>query len=130
LRSLAAITERCIDKKSGKESLETRLFISSLAPEPKAMLDAVRSHWGIENNLHWCMDVIFDEDRCKTRKDNSPLNLAIIRHAAFNVLKADKTKGSEPPRVCRRPGAKIASQSLPATARPDQMKDGIHHVAQ
>lgn len=94
LRSLAAITERRTDKKSGKESLETRFFISSLEPDPKALLDAVRAHWGIENNLHWCMDVIFDEDRCKTRKDRSPLNLAIIRHAAFNILKADKTKGS------------------------------------
>jgi predicted transposase YbfD/YdcC len=94
LRAIAAITERRIDKKSGKESRETRYFISSLEPDPKALLDAVRSHWRIENNLHWCMDVIFDEDRCKTRKDNSPLNLAIIRHAAFNILKADKTKGS------------------------------------
>jgi hypothetical protein len=40
------------------------------------------------------MDVIFDEDRCRTRKDQSPLNLAIIRHAAFNILKADKSSGS------------------------------------
>jgi len=40
------------------------------------------------------MDVIFDEDRCQTRKDKSPLNLTFIRHAAFNILKADKAKGS------------------------------------
>jgi len=46
------------------------------------------------HNLHWTLDVIFDEDRCRTRKDNSPLNLAIIRHAAFNILKADPSKGS------------------------------------
>ncbi len=72
LRSLAAITERRIDKRSGKENRKTRLFISSLEPDPKAILDAVRSHWGVENNLHWTLDVIFDEDRCKTRKDNSP----------------------------------------------------------
>lgn len=94
LRSLAAVTERRIDKKSGKESCETRLFITSLEPDPKLILDAVRSHWGIENNLHWTLDLIFDEDRCKTRKDNSPLGLAVIRHAAFNILKANKTKGS------------------------------------
>jgi len=86
--------DKRIDKKSGKESCETRLFITSLEPAPKTILDAVRSHWGIENSLHWTLDVIFDEDRCKTRKDNSPLGLAIIRHAAFNILKADKTKGS------------------------------------
>lgn len=94
LRSLAAITARRIDKKSGAESLETRFYIASLEPDPKALLAAVRAHWGVENNLHWTMDVIFDEDRCRTRKDQSPLNLAIIRHAAFNILKADKSKGS------------------------------------
>lgn len=94
LRSLAAVTARRIDKKSNAESLETRLYLSSLEPDPKAILEAVRAHWGIENNLHWTMDVIFDEDRCRTRKDASALNLAVIRHAAFNILKADKTKGS------------------------------------
>lgn len=94
LRSFAAITSRRIDKKSGVESLETRFYITSLEPDPKALLAAVRAHWRIENNLHWTMDVIFDEDRCRTRRDHSPLNLAIIRHAAFNILKADKSKGS------------------------------------
>ncbi len=94
LRALAAITERRIDKRSGKESRETRFYIASLAPDPKAILDAVRAHWGIDNNLHWTLDMIFGEDRCKTRKDNSPLNLAVVRHAAFNILKADKTEGS------------------------------------
>ena len=54
----------------------------------------MRAHWGIENNLHWTMDVTFDEDRCRTRKDASPLNFAVIRHAGYNLLKADKTRGS------------------------------------
>jgi predicted transposase YbfD/YdcC len=94
LRSLAALTARRIDKKTGAESLETRFYITSLEAEPKVILKATRAHWGIENNLHWTMDVTFDEDRCRTRKDNSPLNLAVIRHAGFNILKADKTRGS------------------------------------
>jgi predicted transposase YbfD/YdcC len=94
LRSLAAITERHVDKESGKESLETRFFVASIEPDPNAILHAVRSHWGIENNLHWTLDVIFDEDRCKTRKDNAPLGHAIIRHTALNILKADRLKGS------------------------------------
>jgi predicted transposase YbfD/YdcC len=94
LRSLAAITSRRIDKRTGAESVETRFYISSLEPDPEALSAAVRAHWAIENNLHWTMDVIFDEDRCRTRKDHSPVNLAVIRHAAFNILKADKTKGS------------------------------------
>lgn len=94
LRSIAAVTARRIDKKTGRESLETRYYITSLEPDPKAILAAVRAHWGIENNLHWTMDVTFDEDRCRTRKDASPLNFAIIRHTAYNILKADKTRGS------------------------------------
>lgn len=94
LRAIAAITARRINKKSKAESVEMRLYISSLAPDPKAILAATRAHWGIENNLHWTLDVIFDEDDCRTRKDHSPLNLAIIRHAAINILKADKSKGS------------------------------------
>jgi predicted transposase YbfD/YdcC len=94
LRSLAAITSRRVDKRTGAESVETRFYISSLEPDPEALSAAVRAHWAIENNLHWTMDVIFDEDRCRTRKDHSPVNLAVIRHAAFNILKADKTKGS------------------------------------
>ena len=94
LRSLAAVTARRVDKKTGGESLETRFYIASLEPDPKAILAAVRAHWGIENNLHWTMDVTFDEDRCRTRKDASPLNFAIIRHTAYNILKADKTRGS------------------------------------
>jgi predicted transposase YbfD/YdcC len=94
LRSFAAITARRIDKKSGAESLETRFYVSSLEPDPSAILASVRAHWSIENNLHWTMDVTFDEDRCRTRKDLSPLNLAVIRHTAFNILKTDKTRGS------------------------------------
>jgi predicted transposase YbfD/YdcC len=93
LRSIAAIAARRIDKKSGRESLETRYYITSLEPDPKAILAAVRAHWGIENNLHWTMDVIFDEDRCRTRKDASPLNFAVIRHSSYNILRADQTRG-------------------------------------
>ena len=94
LRSLAAVTARRINKTSGAESIETRFYITSLAPDPKALLAAVRAHWGIENGLHWTMDVTFAEDRCRTRKDDSALNLAVIRHVGFNILKADTTRGS------------------------------------
>ena len=85
---------RRIDQKSGKESLETRFFVASIEPDPNVILHAGRSHWGIKNNLHLTLDVIFDEDRCKTRKDNAPLSLAITRHTALNILKADRSNGS------------------------------------
>jgi len=91
LRSFAAVTAIRIDKKSGAKSVETRFFISSLEADPKVLLAIIRSHWRIENQLHWQLDVTFDEDRCRTRKDNSALGLAIIRHAAFNLLKREKT---------------------------------------
>jgi predicted transposase YbfD/YdcC len=93
LRSLAAVTAKRIDKKTGRESLETRYYITSLEPDPKTILAATRAHWGIEI-FHWTLDVTFDEDRCRTRKDASPLNFAVIRHAGYNLLSADKTRGS------------------------------------
>ena len=89
--SIAAIKARRIDKKTGAESLETRLYISSLAPDPALLLACVRAHWSIENNLHWVLDVAFDEDRCRTRKDNSARALALMRKAALNLLKREPT---------------------------------------
>lgn len=94
LESIAAITATRTDKKTGEVATETRFYISSLPPEPEAILNAARSHWSIENNLHWQLDVTFREDQCRTRKDNAPLNLAIIRHAAFNMLKREPSKMS------------------------------------
>lgn len=89
LRSIAAITAQRTDKKTGATSTETRLYISSLPPDPAALLGACRSHWSIENNLHWQLDVTFREDACRTRKDHAALNLAMMRHAALNLLKRE-----------------------------------------
>jgi predicted transposase YbfD/YdcC len=61
LRSVAAVTARRIDKRTGRESLETRYYISSLEPWPHAILAATRAHWGVES-FHWTLDVTFDED--------------------------------------------------------------------
>jgi predicted transposase YbfD/YdcC len=65
---------------------ETRYFITSLT-DVKGFAKAVRAHWGIENSLHWCLDVVFHEDLNRTRKDNSAENFAVIRHIALNILK-------------------------------------------
>lgn len=93
LRSIAAITSTRIDKKTGQASIETRFYIISLTADPAAILAATRAHWSIENNLHWQLDITFDEDRCR-REDFSPLNLAIVRHAVLNILKRDGSKMS------------------------------------
>lgn len=92
LQSIAAIGCLRRDKKSGATSKETRFYISSLPPDPERILAASRAHWRIENNLHWALDVTFREDECRTRKDYSALNLAVIRRAALNILSRDKSK--------------------------------------
>ena len=72
---------------------ETRYFITSLT-DVKKFAEAVRGHWGIENSLHWVLDVAFNEDNCRMRKDNSGENFAVIRHVALNLLKKDDAKMS------------------------------------
>ena len=71
-----------------KDSLreESRFFITSLT-NVETFAKAVREHWGIENSLHWCLDVVFREDACRTRKDNSAENASVIRKIALNILK-------------------------------------------
>ena len=58
------------EKKKDKKSVESRYFISSLEPDVKKISKAIRSHWGIENSLHWVLDVTFDEDKKRIRKIN------------------------------------------------------------
>jgi predicted transposase YbfD/YdcC len=94
LRSIVEITVVRIDKKTGERTREVRLYVTSLAPDPNLIMKAVLSHWGIENAVHWVLDVTFDEDRCRTRKDHSALNLAVIRHVALNLLRAEPSRGS------------------------------------
>jgi len=76
---------RSVVEKNGTTSEETRYFITSLR-DVTQFAKAVRGHWGIES-LHWCLDVVFHEDDCRTRKDNSAENFAVIRHIAVNILK-------------------------------------------
>jgi predicted transposase YbfD/YdcC len=77
---------------AGETSREIRYFISSLpGDDAKLFGAAVRRHWEVENNLHWVLDVAFREDDSRIRKDNAPANVAMLRHVALNLLKADKT---------------------------------------
>ncbi len=69
-----------------KTTVETRYFISSLESNAKQLANSVRSHWGIENSLHWVLDVALKEDDCRIRKDNAPQNFAVIRQIAVNLL--------------------------------------------
>lgn len=72
-------------------SVQSRYYISSLAGQAKTLLEATRSHWGIENSLHWSLDVTFREDLSRVRKDHGPQNLAVLRQIALNLLKQETT---------------------------------------
>ena len=78
--------------KKGTWSEEERYYISSLSHDDAAHYgQAIRQHWGVETQLHYCLDVIFDEDRCRIRKGHADENMATLRHLALNLLKAEKT---------------------------------------
>jgi len=74
----------------GKEAtVETRYYIGSKAQQAKANSRYIRGHWGIENTLHWTLDMVFDEDRNRTRKDHGAENIALLRRLAISILKND-----------------------------------------
>ena len=78
-------------EKEGKTTCERRYYISSLPNNAELLAKAIRGHWGIKNQLHWVLDVQFNEDDSRIRKDNAPSNLAIIRQIALNLLTQEKT---------------------------------------
>ncbi len=79
---------------AGGISVSTRYYLSSSRLTPEAFARAVRAHWAIENPLHWVLDVTFDEDRARNRRDNCPENLAILRRLTLNLLNTARPKMS------------------------------------
>jgi len=82
-------SERTLD---GNTTHETRFYIGSIGTDVTCFARPVRSHWGIENELHWCLDVAFREDDCRVREPAARENLAVLRHITLTRLKQDNTK--------------------------------------
>lgn len=91
LKSIAAVELERTEK--GKTSVERRYFITSLEPDTKKIAHAVRAHWGIENSLHWVLDVVFGEDRSRARERNAAANLSSVRRLAHNLIKREEKYG-------------------------------------
>jgi predicted transposase YbfD/YdcC len=92
IQSIGMIVSRRVVK--GREELQTRYYISSLGNNAKELAEAVRWHWGIENSLHWVLDVTFREDDCRIRKGYGVENMATLRRLAISLLKRESTKQS------------------------------------
>jgi len=89
MRTLAVVLKRT--ERDGIENFETRFYLSSLPPKAALLSKAIRSHWGIENTLHWSMDVTFHEDHHRLLDRNGVCNLSAIRRLAVSILRRDTT---------------------------------------
>ena len=98
------MVEREVENRSRTEATR-HLYICSLPADAVLLARATRAHWGIENRLHWVLDVIFHDDLCRLRTGFGPQNFAVVRHIALNLLKKAKTKGKHSLNVTRKMAA-------------------------
>lgn len=78
----------------GKTSTAVRYFVLSRLMTAQRLPAVVRAHWGIENSLHWVLEIVMDEDQARNRRDHGPENPALLRRFALNMLRANTAKGS------------------------------------
>lgn len=89
LQSIAMVQA---ERRIGEErTVKRRYFISSLESNAQQLLQAVRTHWEIENKVHWVLDIAFREDDCRVRKGNGAQNFVVLRHIALNLLRRETT---------------------------------------
>ena len=74
-------------ERDGRTTLSRRFYLSSAALDAHAFARAVRAHWGVENRLHWVMDVVFHDDLARLRTGHGPENMAVVKHMAMNLVR-------------------------------------------
>ena len=79
---------------NGRIETETRLYITSLVLLAHALGPIIRSHWAVENSLHWVMDMVFRDDECRVRTDHAPANFTTLKHMALNLTRRAPGKDS------------------------------------
>ncbi len=94
LRSIGMVERTCIS--DGKQSIERRYFISSIAADAIRFAQAVREHWGVENRLHWRLDVTFGDDASRIRKGQAPAIMTSVRHLCMNLFEQEGSAFSLP----------------------------------
>ena len=89
---IAMVESRVV--RNGALARERRYYLCSAKLDPEVFALAVRAHWGVENRLHWVLDVVFHDDLARLRTGYGPQNMAVIRHMAMNLIRAPKDKHS------------------------------------
>lgn len=93
LNTIVKVSATRTSKTTGVVGEQTRYYICSLKnPSAERIQAAVRAHWGIENSLHWVLDMAMREDESRIRTDHAPANMAVLRHIALNIIRSDKTR--------------------------------------
>lgn len=87
LKSIICVEAHREEKSSGRKSIQRRYYLTSHEPEAKKLQQLIRQHWAIENQCHWTLDVTFNEDQSRARKDNAASNLAMLRKVTLSLLK-------------------------------------------
>lgn len=91
-KSLQTLVRVRAERRIGRHrSVEMHYYLSSLANNARRLLQCIRAHWGIENGLHWVLDIAFREDESRVRKEHGPENMAVLRHIALNLLQQEHT---------------------------------------
>src|SRR6185312_658291 len=112
-----------------RSRFETRYYISSAPLSAKRAGEAVRGHWGIENQLHWVLDVVFAEDQSRLRKGHGARNMAIVRHLAVNLVRTAPEPERPPPMKPQRKATKPRRTSIALRRKIASWKNDYHTIA-